>query len=244
VCATGRSAAACTPTQTCASEAAECGYAVDDCHQQIYCGDCGEGETCFEHSCIPTPPSKISCGCGDGTTVEYCQTTADLECPDPVTQERQCKLACVENGNLEWDVCNPNPICSGPNPLPPPPTPAPPVSPGSNLLGCACVDGKEVTVCVADCAADDACANLCAYHLGVATTSCAADDASCAGAATPGTNLARCLCSPDLTIDVCVDIVDCADGPARDAICGPVCAPNGGLWEVGCIPDYPGCAGR
>jgi subtilisin family serine protease len=245
-----QSGSCCTPTQTCASEGATCGTVVDDCGQQLNCGDCGTGETCFQNTCIPTPPNRIDCGCSDGVTQSYCQVAAGSECPDGVSEDRLCHLACASDGGVRWDGCAPDPVCSGPNPLPPPPTPAPPASPGPNLLGCACHDGFQVSVCVADCStsasADGVCANLCSDHLGSASSTCAVQDAGCASAATPGTSLERCYCrgsTGSVIIDLCVQIADCFSGPDQDAICTPVCKDNGGLWGTGCIAGYSGCAG-
>jgi hypothetical protein len=66
------------------------------------------------------------------------------------------------------------------------------------------------------------------------------DSATLAYVPPGGPNLLNCLCQNRVLISVCAP-VDCFSGPAVDAICGPLCASNGGELATGCVPDDPIC---
>lgn len=55
-----------------------------------------------------------------------------------------------------------------------------------------------------------------------------------------GPNLERCFCRNNTVIEVCAAL-DCSSSPEQDAICGPLCAPHGGLSATACLIDEPIC---
>jgi hypothetical protein len=57
----------------------------------------------------------------------------------------------------------------------------------------------------------------------------------------PGTDHLTCYCNNGKVLDFCTT-VDCFDGQAQDAICGPQCEPYGGEQATGCPYGDPVCA--
>ncbi len=108
----------CVPTTTECSAVAECGVEVDECGNDILCGDCGSGFSCNETDNLceedPCVPTTTECSASAECGVEVDECGNDILCGDCGSGEHCVDNICIDTPDNDDDsdgVTNGNDKC-------------------------------------------------------------------------------------------------------------------------------------